>query len=46
MADKLMYIPNNENYPICSLKLLVETFNTQLNEVLKVVKTTNKKTFS
>ncbi len=28
MADKLMYIPNNDaqNYPLCRLKLMVETF--------------------
>ena len=28
MADKLMYIPNDDtqNYPLCRLKLLVEKF--------------------
>ena len=28
MADKLMYIPNDDtnNYPFCRLKLVVETF--------------------
>ena len=28
MADKLMFIPNNDtqNYPFCSAKLVVETF--------------------
>ena len=34
MADKLMYIPNDDsqNYPICKLKLVVETLNTELNK--------------
>ena len=34
MTDKFMYIPNNDtqNYPFCILKLVVETFDTQLNE--------------
>ena len=48
MADKMMYIPNEEtqNYPFFKL----QHFDTQLNEthnkiqVPKVVKTTNKKT--
>ena len=54
MVDKFMYIPNDDtqNYPICRLKLVVETLDTQLNEptnqntikVPKVVKPTNKKT--
>ena len=39
MADKIKYIPNDDtqNYPFCSLKLFVETFelNTQLNEWIK-----------
>ena len=28
MADKLMYIPNDDtqNYPFCSLQLVAETF--------------------
>ena len=26
MADKLMYIPNRQNYPFCSLQLVVETY--------------------
>ena len=28
MADKLMYIPNDDtqNYPFCNLQLVVETF--------------------
>ena len=47
MADKLMYIPNDDtkNYTFCRFKLVVET---QLNEPtnqnsMKVVKSTNKK---
>ena len=34
MADKLMYIPNDDtkNYSFCRLKLVVETLDTQLNE--------------
>ena len=45
MADKLMYILNNDtqNYPF-SRSQLMERLNTQLNEVPKVVKITNKKT--
>ena len=33
MADKLMYIPNDDtqNYHFCRLQLVVETFITQLN---------------
>ena len=34
MADKLMYIPNDEsqNYPFIRLQLVGETFDAQLNE--------------
>ena len=34
MADKLMYIPNEDSqyYPIYKLKLVVETLNTELNK--------------
>ena len=56
MADKLMYIPNDDtqNYLFCRLKLMViKRLNTQLNEsnnqnspkVPKFGKPTNKKTF-
>ena len=51
MADTLIYIPNDDtqNNLFCRLQLLVETFDTQLNEptnqysmkVSKVVKPTN-----
>ena len=50
MADKLMYIPNDDthNYPFCRLKLLVETldfqFNKPTNKNSLKVKPTNKKT--
>ena len=51
MADKLMYISNENThkYPSCKLQLVVETLNTKLNETLKfnnfkVVKPPNKKT--
>ena len=54
MADKLMYIPYyyTQNYPICRLKVVVETFghsilrptNQNSISVPKVVKPTNKKT--
>ena len=51
MDDKLKPI-EKQNYPLCRLKLVVETLNTQLNKkkqskftkVPKVVKPTNKKT--
>ena len=56
MLDKLMHIPNDDtqNYPVCRLQLVVETFehstywtNQPINQnsmkVLKVVKPTNKK---
>ena len=53
MADKLMYIPNDEtkNYLFCRLQLVFD-LDTQLNEptnqilikVLKVIMPTNKKT--
>ena len=52
MADKLMYIPNDnsQNYHFCILQLVAETrLDTQLNaptnqnsKVPKVVKSTNK----
>ena len=34
MADKLMYIPNNDtrNYPFCGLQLMVETFRHSTNQ--------------
>ena len=53
MADKLMYIPNEEtqNYPFCRLKLVIKMFrhstkwtNKKLIKVPKIVKPTNKKT--
>ena len=54
MADKLMYIPNDDtqNYHFGRLQSVVETFGTQLNEstnhnsmkVPKVDKLMNKKT--
>ena len=34
MADKLMYIPNDDT-PYCKLQLLVEMFSTQLYEPTK-----------
>ena len=37
MANKLMYTPNDfdytQNYPFIRLQLVVETFDTQLNEL-------------
>ena len=48
-----MYIPNGDtqNYPFCSARLVVETFDehstiksTKFTKVPKVVKATNKKT--
>ncbi len=38
MFDKLFYISNDEkqNYPICRLKLAVDMFNTQLNELNQI----------
>ena len=53
MADKLMCIPNDtQNYPICRLQFVNETFDTKRNEpanqnlikVTKVIKLTIKKT--
>ena len=54
MADKLMYIPNNDtqNYPFCRLQLVVKTFGNTIKEptnknskkVPKVIKPTNEKT--
>ena len=34
MADKLMYIPNDDTqgYPFCRLQLEVKAFGTQINE--------------
>ena len=53
--DKLMYIPNDDtqNYPLFKLQFVVETLDTQLNEITnpnsikapKVVKPTYKKNF-
>ncbi len=53
MTDELMYIPNDDtqNYSFCKLQLVVETFGhlplqtnqSNLIKVLKVVKPTNKK---
>ena len=53
MADKLMYIPNDDrqNYPFCRFKLVVETFDhssqwtsyLKFTKVPKVIKQTNKK---
>ena len=50
MADRLMYIPNDEtqNYPFCRLQLVValnEPTNQNSMKVLKVVKPTNKKIY-
>ncbi len=48
IADKFMYIynDNTQNYHICRLQLVVETFGNLINqnsiEVPKVVKPTNK----
>ncbi len=47
IADKLMYIPNNDtkNYPLCSITisgLIVWTLNLMI-KVPKVIKPTNKK---
>ena len=46
MADKLMYIPNNDaqNYAFCSLQLEIEMFGHSI-KVPKNVKTTNKKCY-
>ena len=51
-----MYIPNDDtqNYPLCRLQLVIETFgrptyeptNQNTTNVLKVIKPTNKKTLS
>ena len=56
MADKLMYIPNDDtqNYHFCRLQSVIKTFGSQLNEstnqnsikVPKVDKLMNKKTLS
>ena len=37
MSDKLVYIPNDDtqNYSLCRLQLVVETFETQLNKPTK-----------
>ena len=45
MADKLMYIPNDDtpNYPFFRLQLVVETFgHSKFNKIPKVVKPANK----
>ena len=54
MADKLMYIPNNDkqNYPFWELKLVVEKFGhstlwtkqSKFNKNSQVVRATNKQT--
>ena len=54
MASELLYIPNGDiqNYPICRLQFVDETFDIQLNEpasqnsikVPKVIRLMNKKT--
>ena len=54
MADKLMYIPNDntQNCPFCNVKLVVETFEqatkysnqSKFTKVPKIVKPTNKNT--
>ena len=48
MADKLMYIPNDDtkNYLFCRLKLVVgySTIKQPIAKVPKVVKSTNRKT--
>ena len=36
MAVKMMYIPNDKINPFCTVKLVVETFNTQLNEQIEI----------
>ena len=44
MADKLMHIPNDDfqNYPLCTLGLVVETFQLNLmNQLIKIFKATN-----
>ena len=50
MADKLMYLQNDsQNYPFCRLRLdthLNEPTNQNSLKVPKVVKPTNKKTFT
>ena len=56
MANKLIYIPNDDtqNYPLCRLKIVVETFEhptelinqSKFTEVPKVVEPTNKENVS
>ncbi len=38
MADKLMYIPNDDahNYPFYKIQLVVETFAYLMNQLIKV----------
>ena len=38
MADKLMYILNDDTqfYPLCELKLVVETFKHLFNQPIKI----------
>ena len=50
MADRLMYIPNDDtqNYPLCRLQLVVETFEhstmwTNQSKFTIVVEPTNRK---
>ena len=40
MADKLMYIPNDEkqNYPFSRLKLMIEMFEHSINQPIKIHK--------
>ena len=54
MTDKLKYIHNDDtqNYPLCRLNIVVETFEhitwikqSKFTKVPKVVKATNKKTY-
>ena len=54
MSDKLMYLPNDDtqNYPLCGVKLVIETLDTHLNKqtnkssikVSKLVKQMHKQT--
>ena len=38
MVDKLMYKPNDDtqNYPFCSVKLVVETFEHLIKQPIKI----------
>ena len=46
MVDKLIYIPNDDtqNYPFVDYNYRLKHLDTQLNEVPKNVKPTNRKT--